>query len=94
MSETKKNYYHYALEKYLREGEDMIIWSVYNGKDNERTKVKIKDLDNIKIKEGIIKSKNYNSPPIRKARIEILSDVLIKRRFKKLEKICLKLETK
>lgn len=90
----KKTYYEYTLERYKRDGENMNLWSIYNGSKLCRTMLKIKDMDETKIKECIRKSKNHSSLPVRIARIEILSDVLIKRRKQKLEKICLKLETR
>jgi hypothetical protein len=96
MDETQRKYYDSTLKRYKRDGEDMIIWSVYNGRNIDgtvnRSYVKIKDLDDNRIKEGIRKSKNYNCAPVGITRIEILNDVILKRRIKKIEKICSKLE--
>ena len=96
MSKTKKTYYEYLLERYSKQGEDMVIWSVYNGKNIDGTlnqsKVKIKDLDDDKIKECIKKFKNNIITPLKRGRIEIFDDVILKRRNKKLNKICSKLD--
>ena len=94
MPETKKTYYDYTIERYRRDGENMIIWSIYNGQNIDRTMVQIKDMDETKIKECIRKSKNHKAEYVRKARVEILNDVIVKRRKQKIEKICSKLETK
>ena len=94
MEEIKKTYYEYALERYKRDGEDMNLWSIYDSSKLCRTMLKIKDMDETKIKECIRKSKNHNCVPVTKARIEILNDVIIKRRKHKIEKICSRLEIK
>ena len=97
MDETQRKYYNYTIKRYLKEGEDMIIWSVYKGRNEDgtvnRTQVRIKDLNDTKIKEGIKKSEKYNCAPVGITRIEILNDVIVKRRKQKLDKICSKLVT-
>lgn len=90
MQPVKKTYYYFAIERYKKEGEDMIIWSIDNG-GVERTKIRIKDLNDIEIKESIIKAKYHKCEPIKTARIEIFNDVLMKRRKLRIEKICSKL---
>jgi len=97
MDKTQRKYYDCTIKRYLKEGEDMIIWSVYKGRNEDgtvnRTQVRIKDLNDTKIKEGIKKSEKYNCAPVGITRIEILNDVIVKRRKQKLDKICSKLMT-
>jgi hypothetical protein len=94
----KNKYYDYKMKRYLSEGEDMIIWSVYNGRNLDgtvnRTQIKIKDLNDIKIKESIKKFKNQNLTAIGMTKTEILNDVVLKRRTKKIQRICSRMVTR
>lgn len=86
MSETKKTIYEYMIERYERDGEDMSLWSVDNGKDTERTTVRIRDLDDSMLRETI--ERKHKTSYIRKARAKILTEVLLKRRTNKIKRIC------